>query len=187
MEFLSLFVNLISKYPVISFIIVGYISGYVITTYIYWSSFFNKISIFTDNLTELSFSIMCMILLSSVEVMIGSIRFLLWMIWNATCAATLRQFVYPIVYGPSFIIIPMFITFISHHKPYFYFKIKNFNFSDKFLYSILFVQFILIKLGSNLIDLLIILCSQLIWKLGILIIHKFDLRNRIENNEIENY
>lgn len=187
MEIINKNFRWIIRHPVNALIISTYIAAYILMEHVFPEFQSDYLCIFSNDLSEVMFSVICLVFLSGVEVSIGSWRYLIWMIWNTAFSTTIRQFFNSIPTGPSFFIIPVFITFINNHKSAFNFRIKSFKFNDTLFYVILLIQFILFKLGSNIIDIIIIIFSQSIWKLVVLIVKFFNIGNRRPQPDVENY
>lgn len=114
------------------------------------------------NFNVVALTSLFIILFSGIEASVGRLKYSLWMIWNFVFLFFGRLFVEKLFFnsqsltiqptGPNCCIFCPFLTFIFVHRPYMYFKIKKFRFTDTLLYSIAIVQFILFFDIINLIS-----------------------------------
>ena len=126
-------------------------------------------NIIADSIEVLPFTVLLAILFSGVEASVGSMKYCFQIVFTVSLVFLARQFFSPQPAGPTYIVFSPFFTFIIHHKPLYYFKIKSFAFTDSLLYILLFVQYILYDISPHLIDFVINLIALILWKIIVLV------------------
>lgn len=114
--------------------------------------------------TYMCMNIIFLLLFSGVEVTIGRNRWFAWMSWTAVFLLGARLFLGINSIGPTFVVFAQYLSFVVIHKPFLYFKILRFRFTDTLLYSIGILQYVLND-TSLAFDFIICTLSNLIWRI----------------------
>lgn len=138
-------------------------------------------NLIAGDVETLPFTVIFAILLAGVEKSIGSINYLIEIIFCLPFIALARQFFSPQPTGATYLVFIPFFTFIVHHKPYYFFKIKTFEFTDSLFYSIALIEYILFDIAPHMIDLVATLFALGLWKVVVMIAKLCCIRRR--NNE----
>lgn len=121
--------------------------------------------------TYVSLNVIFLTLFSGLEVSIGRNQLICWMLWSTVFSFSAHYFLEIPSSGPAFLVFSQYLSFIFIHKPFLYFRISKFRFSDSLLYSIAIIQYMLNDFTVFSIDFVISIGSNIIWRLVIKVSH----------------
>ena len=152
---------------IVTTIIIAIVTAFTFTYFvltIYSNNLFNNFSIFFCNdISCLGWFIIWELLLSGLEVSIGSIKYFLWIFFNSFLVLVFRTFVNINTTSCYYILYSQFLPFLLMHKPSLYMKIKKLSFTDTHLYAIAMIQTLI--LCQNFFDILIVILGNLTFKI----------------------
>lgn len=138
------------------------------------------LSLISSDVTKIPIFVIALLLVSGVEVSIGSYNHLSWILFGSSIVFLFRVFFLPQTDGPTYAVLCPFITFLMYHKPFYKFKIKDFVFDDTVFYFIFLFQFIAYDFRYLFIDLPASVISNFLYKILLRVIDKFvDSSSRI--------
>lgn len=137
------------------------------------------------------------LLFSGVELSVGSLHYGLWLLFSSCFLFCFRSFflkkipflssIYEYsMFGPTYIVFAVYLTFIFIHRPLIYFKIfGKIRFTDTSLYSIAVLQYMIYKLPDHFFDFISCVISNIIWKFVNSIISYIERREQQENRNAD--
>ena len=155
----------LSKHIVTTILIISVMCFTFVNTFFkqYTEIFFNYFSFFNcSDFSCLSWFILLQLLMSGLEVSVGSFKYFIWLFFNAFLICIFRLFLNINTKDCYFFIYSQFIPFLMIHKPYYYMKIKKLSFTDSLFYFISMVQTMF--LCQNLLDIPIVLIGNIVFK-----------------------
>ena len=156
----------LSKHIVTTLIIISVILFTLLYYYLnqYTRELFDQFSFFIcSDFSYLGWFIIWQILLSGLEVTVGSLKYSLWIFFNAFLIIISRIFLLTETYGCAYILYTQFISFLLIHKPYLYFKIKKLQFTDTHFYFIGMIQ--TLYLCRSFLDIPTVMIGNILFKL----------------------
>ena len=165
------------------------------------SIFQQIINIFmTPDMSITALNIIFSLLFSGIELSIGSLHYAIWLLWSACFLFCFRNYFFKLIpfqtskkdttnlmFGPTFIVFSVYLTFVFIHRPIIFFKLfGKFRFTDTLLYSIGVFQYMTYKLPDHFFDFISCILSNIIWKFINLIVSYIERREHQETTEITN-
>lgn len=118
---------------------------------------------FCTDISRLGWFVIWQLLISGLEVSIGSIKYSLWLFFNALLIILSRLFLQTQTTGCYYLLYAQFLSFLMMHKPYIYIKIKNLQLNDTHFYFIGMIQ--TLGICQNFLDIPVVILGNVVVKL----------------------
>lgn len=149
--------------------------------YIYFPNYSKNVFTFfsffhCEDFTCLGWFCIFQVLLSGLEVSIGSMKFMIWLFFDSLLIMISRLLLHSQTTCCYYILYAEFISFAMMHKPYYYITAFKFSFTDTLFYCIAMIQSLFLL--RNLLDIPVCLLGNALFKI---IIKAFSCLERPTN------